>query len=45
MGRDFLPSIGFDITLGGRSLKLLSALVRKERINPSDVRKLKVGVH
>jgi hypothetical protein len=35
MNKDFLSSIGFDITLGGRSNKLLFALVRKERINNS----------
>ncbi|KAJ7877351.1 cytochrome P450 [Mycena leptocephala] len=33
MNKDFLSSMGFDITLGGRSNKLLFALVRKERIN------------
>ncbi|KAF7309061.1 MFS domain-containing protein [Mycena kentingensis (nom. inval.)] len=33
INKDFLTSIGFDITLGGRSNKLLFALVRKERIN------------
>lgn len=35
MNKDFLSSMGFDITLGGRSNKLLFALVRKERINNS----------
>ncbi|KAJ7673938.1 hypothetical protein DFH06DRAFT_1292704 [Mycena polygramma] len=33
MNKDFLSSMGFDITLGGRSNKLLSALVRNRRIN------------
>ncbi|KAJ7831018.1 cytochrome P450 [Mycena olivaceomarginata] len=33
MNKDFLSSMGFDITLGGRSNKFLSALVRNQRIN------------
>ncbi|KAJ7095786.1 cytochrome P450 [Mycena belliarum] len=33
MNKDFLSSMGFDITLGGRSNKFLVALMRKERIN------------
>jgi hypothetical protein len=35
MNKDFLSSMGFDITLGGRSNKFLSALVRNQRINAS----------
>ncbi|KAF7358741.1 Cytochrome P450 [Mycena sanguinolenta] len=35
MNKDFLRSMGFDITLGGRAIKFLSALLRTERINPS----------
>ncbi|KAJ7459953.1 cytochrome P450 [Mycena latifolia] len=33
MNKDFLSSMGFDITLGGRSNKFLVTLMRKERIN------------
>ncbi|KAJ7129908.1 cytochrome P450 [Mycena crocata] len=33
MNKDFLTTMGFDITLGGRSNKFLSALMRKERVN------------
>ncbi|KAJ7929747.1 cytochrome P450 [Mycena leptocephala] len=33
MNKDFLSSMGFDITLGGRSNKFLSALLRNQRIN------------
>ncbi|KAJ6608070.1 hypothetical protein B0H10DRAFT_1955726 [Mycena sp. CBHHK59/15] len=33
MNKDFLNSMGFDITLGGRSNKFLFALLRRERIN------------
>ncbi|KAJ7927837.1 cytochrome P450 [Mycena leptocephala] len=35
MNKDFLSSMGFDITLGGRSIKFLAALLRSERINAS----------
>jgi hypothetical protein len=35
MNKDFLSSMGFDITLGGRSNKFLSALLRNQRINAS----------
>ncbi|KAJ7182252.1 cytochrome P450 [Mycena crocata] len=33
MNKDFLRSMGFDITLGGRSTKFLAALMRKERVD------------
>ncbi|KAJ7894860.1 cytochrome P450 [Mycena olivaceomarginata] len=33
MNKDFLRSMGFDITLGGRAVKFLAALLRNERIN------------
>ncbi|KAJ7479438.1 cytochrome P450 [Mycena galericulata] len=33
MNKDFLSSMGFDITLGGRSIKFLATLLRNERIN------------
>ncbi|KAK7036241.1 cytochrome P450 6A1 [Favolaschia claudopus] len=35
MNRDFLMHMGFDITLGGRAVKFLAALLRNERVNAS----------
>ncbi|KAJ7339988.1 cytochrome P450, partial [Mycena albidolilacea] len=37
MNKDFLRSMGFDITLGGRAVKFLAALLRNERINSSEL--------
>jgi hypothetical protein len=37
MNKDFLRSMGFDITLGGCAVKFLAALLQNEQINSSEL--------